>query len=227
MSGRAFNRFGLTVAIVLALSACAPTSGSVGETAGRSKDAPTDQAPPLARISTAAVVAGQWDVVSFEGYRPQRLSGTVRAAYADFGTSGVGLRMECNYTGRSGRVIDGHFVAEPGGAGVQTQIACGPEGGPREARYFGFFERNPSIEFLSVDRLRLRAGQDELILERPSLRRLSYLASSTELQGEWKMLELSWFPPQGGAAGIGLSEASSRIIIEGDRLRIQGCPRST
>lgn len=224
MSGRTHNGLGPTVAIVLALTACAPTSESASETTGQPEDAPTDPATPITPISTTADVAGQWDVVSFEGYQPRRLSGTVRAAYADFETSGVGLRMECNYTGRSGRVIDGHFVAEPGGDGVQTQMGCGPERGPREVRYFGFFERNPSIEFISVDRLRLRAGQDELILERPSLRRLSYLASSTELQGEWKMLEVSWFSPDGGAAGIGLSEASSRIVIEGDRLRVRGCP---
>jgi hypothetical protein len=211
------------VAMVLALAACVPTPESVSETAGRSEDVPTEPARPLMPISTTADVTGQWDVVSFEGHWPRRLSGTVRAAYADFGTDGVSLRMECNYTGRSGRVIGGRFVAEPGGDGLQTQIGCGPERGPREVRYFGFFERNPSVEFISVDRLRLRAGHDELILERPSVRRLSYLASSTELQGEWEMLQVSWFPPDGGVAGIGLSEGSSRIVIEGDRLRVRTC----
>jgi hypothetical protein len=213
----------LLTVIVHALAACAPPSKPVSEVAGLSVGAPTKPAHPLRPIFNSADVAGQWDVVSFEGHRPRRLSGTVRAAYVDFGPSGVSLKMECNYTGRPGRVIEGRFVVEPGGDNVQTQIGCGPERGLREQRYFGFFERNPSVEFVSVDRVRLRAGQDELLLERPSLRRLSHLASSAELQGEWEMLEVSRFPPEGGVAGIGLSEASSRIVIEGDRLRIRGC----
>ena len=225
MSDRAHKGLGPTVlAMVLALAACAPNSESVSEAAGRPEDAPTPPVPPPASIAATTDVTGQWDVASFEGYRPRRLSGTGRAAYADFGRDGVALRIECNYTGRLGRVTDGRFIAEPVGDRVQTQIGCGPERGPREVRYFGFFDRNPSVEFVSVDRLRLRAGQDELILERPSVRRLSYLASMAELQGSWKMLEVSWFPPGGGAAGIGLSEVPTRIVIEGNRLRVRDCP---
>lgn len=225
MSGRAHKGFWPTVsAIAFALTACAPTSASVSETGGLPEAAPEYETPLPTPISPSADVAGQWDVVGFEGYRPRRLSGTGRAAYADFGTNGVALRMECNYTGRSGRVIDGRFVADPADDRVQTQMGCGTERGPRETRYFGFFDRSPSIEFVTVDRLRLRAGQDELILERPSVRRLSYLASSTELQGEWEMLEVSWFPPGGGVAGIGLSEGLNGIVVEGDRLRVLGCP---
>lgn len=211
------------VVMLLALAACTPIPESASETADRPEGAPTDTARALTPISTTADVAGQWDVVSFEGHRPSRLSGAVRAAYADFGATGVSLRMECNYTGRSGRVMDGRFVAAPGDDGVQTQMGCGPERGPREERYFGFFERNPSVQHIGVDRLRLRAGQDELILERPSVRRLSHLASSAELQGEWEMLEVSRSPSDGGVAGIGLSEASARIVIAGDRLRVVGC----
>lgn len=231
MGGRALEGPGPTVlVVVLALAACAQTSKSASETAGRPEatsapaSASADQPASATPISTTADVAGQWDVVSFDGYRPQRLSGTGRAAYADFGVKGVGLRLECNYTSRPGRVIDGRFVVEPAADRVQTQIGCGPERGPREARYFGFFERNPSVEFVSLDRLRLRAGQDELILERPSVRRLSYLASIAELQGEWDMIGLSWFPPDGGMAGIGLSETANRIVILGDRLQVRGCP---
>ena len=230
MGGRALEGPGPTVlAVVLALAACAQTSRPASETAGRPEatsapaSASAAQAASMTPTSTAADVAGQWDVVSFDGYRPQRLSGTGRAAYADFGVKGVGLRLECNYTSRSGSVIDGRFLVESAADPVQTQIGCGPERGPREARYFGFFERNPSVEFVSLHRLRLRAGQDELILERPSVRRLSYLASRAELQGEWDMIGLSWFPPDGGVAGIGLSEAANRIDIAGDRLQVRGC----
>lgn len=197
----------------LCLAACIPGSGPQLERDG-----------PLQQIPTAADVAGQWDVVSFAGYRPSRLSGTGRAAYADFGTEGVSLRMECNYTGRSGRIVDGHFTSNGASDHVQTEMGCGSERGPREERYFRFFGSNPSIEMVSTERLRLSAGPDELILERPSLRRLSYLVSNADLQGEWEMLELSWFPPSGGVAGIGLSEVPNRVVINGDRLVIQGCP---
>lgn len=225
MSGSAPKGFCLTsLGMALALTACGSASESVSEKAGRLEETHTDRDPPLTLSSSAADVAGKWDVVSFEGYRPQRISGTVRAAYADFGTSGVSLRLECNYTGRSGRVVEGRFVAAPTNERIQTQIGCGPERGPREERYFTFFERTPSVEFVGDDRLHLRAGQDELILERPSARRLSYLASSAELQGEWAMVEVSWFPPGGGVAGIGLSEAANRLVIEGNRLRVRGCP---
>lgn len=225
MNGRGRNGLGPTLlATILALSACALNPGSVGETSHRSEDAVTDPAPALTAIPTAANVAGQWDVVSFDGYRPQRLAGTDRAAYADFGTNGVSLRMECNYTGRPGHVANGRFVSEPAGDRIQTQIGCGPERGPRETRYFGFFELSPSVEFVGISRLRLHTGQGELVLERPSVRRLSYLVSHDDLQGEWEMLQVSWFPPAGGVAGIGLSDAPNRIIIERDRLRFRSCP---
>lgn len=214
----------LLLAVVFALSACAPNAEGGTESTARA-GALRGQDLLLASTPTADIM-GQWDVVSFEGYRPPRLSGTARAAYADFGRDGVALRMECNYTGRMGRVLNGRFVSEAAGDRIQTQIGCGPERGPREARYFRFFERSPSVEVVGADRLRLRAGQDELVLERPAVRRLSHLVSSDELQGEWEMLEVSWFPPAGGVAGIGLSGGANRIVIEGHELRIRGCPKA-
>jgi hypothetical protein len=60
------------------------------------------QAP--APVHDPAQVLGEWDVVSFEGYRPQRLMGGSRAAFADFGPEGVRLRIECNYSGRGGKI---------------------------------------------------------------------------------------------------------------------------
>lgn len=220
------GHIGRLVASALVIGGCAPG----GDPAGGRTERPTDaRAAPVSETAllpaaTASQVAGQWDVVSFNNYRPERLSGTTRAAYADFGADGVSLRLECNYTGRTGRVLDGRFVAGPPDNRVQTTIGCGPERGPREALYFSVFERDPSVALAGPDRLRLRAGRDELILERPAVRRMAYLASLRELQGEWEMVELSWFPAAGGVAGIGLSEPSRRLVIEGDRLAIGGCP---
>jgi hypothetical protein len=48
-----------------------------------------------AAISIADVL-GQWDVVSFEGYKPVRMHGAIRAAIADFDGQSVSLRIECN-----------------------------------------------------------------------------------------------------------------------------------
>jgi hypothetical protein len=46
-------------------------------------------------------------------------------------------------------------------------MGCDPERQARESRYFAFFDRSPTIEKLPDGRLRLRADESELILERP------------------------------------------------------------
>jgi hypothetical protein len=139
--------------------ACAPAVSSdapVHEVALSGQQPAAAEAP--APLADASSTAGQWDVVSFEGYEPQRLSGTRRAAVADFGERGVRLRIECNDSGRLGRVSNGHFVPGDNSMSGQSVKSCGPERNERESRYFTFFEKNPTVEHLSPDRLRLRVG---------------------------------------------------------------------
>jgi hypothetical protein len=162
-------------------------------------------------------------VVSFEGYRPRRLSGTIRATRADFGEAGVALRLECNYSGRAGTVRDGRFVASPANDRMQTAMSCGDEANERERRYFTFFESGPTVERLGPGRLRLRQGDVELVLARPDVRRLDFVPAAGELQGRWRLLELTRYLPAGGHSGIGLSEVPGRIVISGDRLFYSRC----
>jgi heat shock protein HslJ len=209
----------------LAFVACTPVTspGPQRETADSAPQAWTAQAPaPVADLSSTA---GEWDVVSFEGYRPHRLSGTERAAIADFAENGVRLRIECNHSGRAGRISSGRFVAGDNSAAVQTVMSCGPERNARESRYFTFFEKNPTVEQLGRDRLRLRAGAAELILARPAIHRLSFVPTLSQLQGKWRMLELTRYLPGGGHTGGGLSEVPGRIVFSGDRLFYSRCPQ--
>lgn len=183
-----------------------------------------EEAEPIA-VADAASIAGQWDVASFEGYRPRRLSGTIRASFADFGERGVALRIECNYSGRAGTIHEGRFTASHSNDRAQTAMSCGPEGNARESRFFSFFEQGPTVQRLGPDRLRLRADAAELILERPALRRLEFVPTPAELQGRWRLLEVSRYLPGGGFSGIGLSEVPGRIVISGDHIFYSRCPQ--
>jgi hypothetical protein len=104
-------------------------------------------------------------------------------------------------------------------------MSCGPERNDREGRYFRFFEQNPAIERLGPDRLRLTAGTAELILERPALRRLDFVPRREEIEGEWRLLGLTRYDPQGGYSGIGLSETPGRLVIAGDGIAYSRCPQ--
>lgn len=209
---------------VFGLMACTPAPASSLSASDPGEQWTALAEPHAPRPADARSVAGQWDVVSFEGYRPGRLSGTRRAAYADFGPEGVSLQLECNASGRPGTVRDGRFVLGGNNSRIQTAIGCGPERGPREVRFFDFFEQSPTVETLGADRLRLRAGGAELVLERPAVRRLAHLPSPAELDGAWRMMEVTRYQPEGGVAGVGLSEIPGRLIIAGDRLHFSACP---
>ena len=214
----------LLLTAVVGLGACSPSAGSLSSAAEQNARRAVEDDQQTPRVGSARSVAGHWDVVSFEGYRPARLIGTGRAAYADFGSDGVALRLECNYSGRPGTVRDGRFVLGENNTRVQTAMGCGPERGPREIRFFGFFEQAPTVESLGADRLRLRAGGGELLLERPAVRRLANLPTRGELDGAWRMMEITRFLPEGGVSGTGLSEIPGQLVIAGDRLGFSTCP---
>ena len=198
--------------------AAAPVAAAAPEIAPEREDAPRP-------VNGYAEIAGAWDVASFEGYRPRRLSGTIRSAYADFNPKGVALRIECNYSGRGGTVAGGRFVPAARQENIQTAMGCGPEREGREDRFFTFFERSPTIERLGPERLRLRSGATALILERPAFRRLGFVPKPGELEGKWRLLELTRYEPEGGYSGIGLSEVPGRIVFSGDRLLYSRCPQ--
>jgi heat shock protein HslJ len=209
----------------LAILACSP---GVRSDAPVREFAVSDQHPAAAEapapLADASSTAGEWDVVSFEGYEPRRLSGTKRAAVADFGQRGVKLRIECNDSGRVGRVSNGRFVPGDNSMAGQTVMSCGPERNERESRYFTFFEKNPTVEHIAPDRLLLRAGGTELVLARPAVNRLRFVPTPAELEGKWRMVELTRYLTGGGYTGGGLSEVPGRIVFSGDRLFYNRCP---
>ena len=180
--------------------------------------------PNATTAISPAEVLGQWDVVSFEGHTPARKSGSTREAFADFDERGVRLRIECNYSGVSGVVQGDRFIAVPGPR-VQTEMGCGKEREQRDSRYFSFFDRSPRIERLGAARLRLSAGESILILDRPAYRRLAFIPKESMIQGTWRMDELTRYEPGGGFTGIGLSDLPGSIVIKGNRLSYDRCPK--
>lgn len=201
--------------LILGFAACAPPPLVIPS---------TRSGPAAIPVRSSSQIAGRWDVVSFEGYQPAHMQGASPAAFASFRDNGVSLRIECNDSSLSGEVRDGRFVARPG-LRTQTEIGCGPEREERDRRYFGFFDRSPTIERLGNGRLRLTAGRSVLVLERPEQRRLAHVPKRDELNGRWRMEELTRYGPQGGESGIGLSDVPGRIIIHSGRIAYDQCPQ--
>ncbi len=208
------------------LFACVPALQQMGE------PAPVTTTPVDPRRATVQVepvassrdILGELDIVNFDGHEPRRLLGSTRAALADFRPDGVSLRIECNYSGASGSVRDGHFRSRPGDR-IQTAMGCGEEREARDAKLFGFFDRNPTVERLPDGRLLLTAGDTQLLLEKPARRRLAFLPAPRELLGEWRMLEVTHYLEQGGYAGSGLSEVPGRIVFDGIEAGYSRCPQ--
>ncbi|WP_435200627.1 hypothetical protein [Qipengyuania sp. 902] len=208
------------------LFACVPAVQQLGEPAPVTA-APVDPSRATVQVEPVASsqdILGEWDIVNFDGHEPHRLSGSTRAAFADFGDKGVSLQIECNYSGASGAVRDGRFVSSPGQR-FQTEIGCGPEREERDRQLFTFFDRNPSVERLPDGRLLLTAGETQLLLERPAQRRLANLLPPQELLGEWRMVGITHYLEQGGHAGIGLSEVPGRIVFDGIEVGYSRCPQ--
>lgn len=206
-------------------SALLVTACAVAPTPDEPRQAPVTAASATPVASTADVL-GQWDIVSFEGYQPaSRVQGSTRTAFADFAEDGVGLRIECNWSGASGRVVDGRFRPDQTGPRAQTAMGCGEVRESRDARLFGFFDLSPTVERLSDGRLRIAADGRDLILQRPAQRRLDFLPKASELQGAWRLEILTNHYPQGGHAAIGLQEIPGRIVVSGDRLGYSRCPQ--
>lgn len=187
---------------------------------------PVTSAAAAAPVASSAEILGPWDIVSFERYRPaMRVQGWSRTAFADFADDGVGLRIECNWSGASGRVVDGRFRPDDTGPRAQTAMGCGKEREDRDARLFSFFDLSPTVERLADGRLRIAADGRELILQRPAERRLDFLPRPAELQGAWRLEILAKSYPLGGHAAIGLQEIPGRIVISGERIGYSRCPQ--
>ena len=194
--------------------------------AAATTDAPSP-APEPSPVASLAEVEGRWDIVRFEDYRPEsRLQGSTPATFAHFRTAmggSVGLRIECNYSGAAGSIVDGQWRARPSD-GIQTSMGCGSEGEARDSRLFAFFDLEPTIRRQSDGRLLVTAPDGrELVLERPEQRRLAFRISAADLLGDWRMEEVHYQYEEGGFAGIGLGEVPGRIRFEQGRAYYTRC----
>lgn len=209
------------------LLSCVPTVRETLSEAAGEKPLPEATATPQGRVpgpvEDPEEIAGEWDIVRFDGHEPRRIGGGVRQAFADFGPEGVALRIECNHSGAEGRLEGGVFRSEPG-VRTMTLMGCGPEREARDAALFGFFDRAPVAEWLPDGRLRFTAGSTELLLERPDRRRLAYAVPAKELVGEWRMTMIHAYDG-GGYRGIGLGEVPGRIAIGPDTIAYTRCPQ--
>ena len=100
--------------------------------AGRQKARPSN-AETARPAKTLSDVQGEWDIVEFDGFRPQRLdTDGQRHAYVDIDAGGMRFTIGCNYSGVAGSIGGGGLLipAVPDN-GIQTQMGCGAE---RETR---------------------------------------------------------------------------------------------
>ncbi|ANU07126.1 hypothetical protein [Paraurantiacibacter namhicola] len=214
------SRFAILLGAAAMAAACAPgTLPDGSETA-------TTGAEAAPRPASASDVAGDWDVVSFDGYTvPFRSRGTERAAFANFTDGGVGLHLECNWSGVPGRMRGDVFKPSGEGPWPQTLAGCEADKAERDDAYFAFFARSPKGEVLPGDRLRFTAGDTVLLLERPEQRRLGFVPELAGIEGQWRMVGLTMFAPQGGMSGMGLTEVPGRVVIDGGRIGYNRCPQ--
>jgi hypothetical protein len=83
-----------------------------------------------APVASLSEIAGQWDIVSFNDYRPQRLdSDGRRHAFVDIAESGgLSFAIECNYSGMAARIDAAGRLAPASSDDVHvtTAMGCGP-----------------------------------------------------------------------------------------------------
>ncbi|WP_170234967.1 META domain-containing protein [Croceicoccus sediminis] len=206
------------------LAGCGTADTTASSPAGTPVAVPEDPIP----VTNVTQVQGDWQVLSFDGYEPPLYVHPQPYAFASFAfNGGVGLRLECNSSGAAGKVADGRFN-HPKGAGPQPQtvMSCGSEKNEREATYFAFFRKSPTMEIRPDGRLLMRAADSELLLARVEEVRLQTLPTMNEMAGPWRAEGLMK-AQDGGTRGIGLSELAQRVVIGETSLALSGCDEAS
>lgn len=143
--------------------------------------------PPAASAPLAlTAIEGQWDIVSFDGYRPARLdSDGQRHAFVDIRGGNFSFAIECNYSGMRGRV-DGNRIVATSNDNLQTEMGCGRDREARDRTFFALLRGGPIVSRPSKDELVLERNGVRLELQRPELRRRDLLPTNLDaLEGEW------------------------------------------
>jgi hypothetical protein len=168
-------------------------------------------------------IAGQWDIVSFDGYRPARLDGDgQRHAFVDIRGDEFSFAIECNYSGMSARLERDRMVATTSD-NVQTAMGCGPEREARDAAFFAFLRGGPRIVSHTEQALALEGEGIRLDLQRPDLRRRSLLpANLSEIEGAWRADILYWRVEPGQTNNLlaDLAGGAARVTIASGEVRL-------
>ena len=212
----------------LMLAAFATGCGTAETPASSQAGTPVAVSDDPIPVTDVMQVLGDWQVLSFDGYEPPVYVHPRPHAFASFAfEGGVGLRLECNWSGAAGQVADGRFNypadAPPQG---QTAMSCGPEKNKRESAFFGFFRKNPTMEIRPDGRLLMRAGDSELLLARVEEVRIATLPTMDDISGPWRA-ESFMKMDNGGIRGIGLSGLAERVVIGETGLALSGCAEAT
>lgn len=182
--------------------------------------------PTPGLVGSLSDVAGEWDIVRFDGYAPPRLDGDgQRHAYVDIYTHGMRFSITCNHSGMAGRIELGVLHRAPVDDGMQTVMGCGAEREARETTFFGFFRAQPRVSLLPDGRLRMATGDHELLLERASVRRLAMGPPLAEIIGSWRIVSFMHFQ-NGGHRGWGALSTPGRVQITQDSLSYSRCPEA-
>lgn len=224
------SRSVLAILITALIAACAAESApQPAPVAGRQIE-PEAQTPPTSAVRSVgslADIAGEWDIVSFEGHSPPRLDDDgQRHAYVDVGERGMRFAISCNHSGMAGRIDGGVLYPAPVDDAAQTAMGCGRERQTRDARFFSFFRSQPRVELLPNGRLRMTSPVHELLLERSAVRRLAMGPSLSEITGSWRVVSFMRFEG-GGHRGWGAMYAPGRLRIENGRLSYSRCPTAS
>jgi hypothetical protein len=213
------------------ISACA--AGAVSEP---TPPAPTQRrplaeappAPPVRAVASLSEIAGEWDIVRFDGFEPPRLNaGGLRHHYVDITPDVLRFAVGCNYSGMPGSIgANGVLLQGAQDDRIQTAMGCGAEREARDTEFFGFFRARPRVALLADGRLRMEGAGHSLLLERAETRRLAFGPSAAEIAGTWRVAAFLHFR-NGGHQGWGPMYAPGRVRIDAATIAYSRCPGST
>ena len=223
--------FVLTIILAAPAAACAvqpasPPLPSLTSQAEAQVASPVQAPPPTPDRPVASLeqIAGEWDIVHFDGHSPPRLDNDgQRHAYVDIGPRGLRFAISCNHSGMAGRIEGGVLYQAPDDQGMTTEMACGPVMEARDSAFFDLFRARPQVSLLSDGRVRMTTPDHDLLLERATVRRLAMGPSLSEITGTWRVVGFTRFEG-GGYRGWGAMFAPGRLHIADGRLSYSRCP---
>lgn len=220
------HRLALFALPVIIVPSCALRT--VPQSAPHPTAEPTVSAPRAASagpVTSLEEIAGEWDIIEFEGHRPPRLNTDgQRHAYVDINSGGLRFTIGCNYSGMAA-AISGDAVLVPPipDDSMQTAMGCGQEREARDDTFFRFFRSRPQVMLLPDGRLRMEGSGRSLLLERADMRRLAYGPPLAEITGTWRVVAFMQFQ-NGGHQGWGPMYAPGRVTIGQSTVNYSRCP---